>query len=79
MGHWLVRQHTYTMYSVISVSIVHLILYISAKLQSIWLLCQHVYTMQHINYIPANLWATGWSKSIPTLCKNSEGAFCIDL
>ena len=39
----------------------------------------HTYTMQHINYISANLWATGWSNSMHTLCKNSGGASCIDL
>ena len=51
----------------------------SAKLWLIQLLCLHVYTMLHINYISANLWATSWSKSIHTLCKNSGSASCNDL
>ena len=52
---------------------------ISTKLQSIRLLCQHVYPMQHINYISANLWAISWSESTHTLCQNSGSAFCINL
>src|ERR1700735_218600 len=48
--------------------------YISAKLQSIVLLCHHTYTVQQFNYISAKLWPTGWSDSIDTLCENPGSA-----
>ena len=35
--------------------------------------------MQHINYISANLWATGWSDSIPTLFKVSYSVSFVHL
>ena len=34
--------------------------------------CLHTCTMQHINYISANLWATGWSKSIIHYVRTQE-------
>src|SRR6202020_1985873 len=52
---------------------------ITAKLQPIHPPCLHTCTMQHINYISANLWATGWSDSIPTLFKVSYSVSFIHL
>ena len=52
---------------------------ISAKLQSIWLLCHHTYTMQQFNYISAKLWPTSWSNRIHALCEDPGSASYIDL
>ena len=69
MGHQLVQQHTYTMYSVIKC--IHCAS--NTYLQS----CSpsgcsaSMFTLCNISIISLQTWATDWSKSIHTLCKVS--------